>query len=108
MKEYAKGFYKSARWKKCRQAYIATRIMIDGGLCEECHEVIGYIVHHKKYITPENINDPDICLNFDNLEYVCKTCHDKFEGHGLNKGDTSIEFDENGQPRPKYIPPSNN
>lgn len=77
MKEYAKGFYKSAAWKRARQQVI-TR---SNGLCERCKArgiyKPGYIVHHKEYITPGNINNPNITLNLDNLEYVCEDCHNK-------------------------------
>ena len=72
MKEYAKGFYKSAAWKRARQQVI-TR---SNGLCERCKArgiyKPGYIVHHKEYITPGNISNPNITLNLDNLEYVCE------------------------------------
>ena len=70
MKEFAKGFYNSRAWKKCRRAYIDSRIMVDGGMCEICGERVGYIVHHKELLTPTNITDPSITLSFDNLQYV--------------------------------------
>ena len=38
MKDFAKKFYKSQAWQDCRKAYIAKRMQIDGGLCEECHD----------------------------------------------------------------------
>lgn len=73
--------------------------MIDGGMCEECHKNLGYIVHHKIKLTQQNINNADISLNHEHLEYVCKECHDNFEGHGLNKSAKPLcTFDENGQP----------
>lgn len=76
-KEWAKAFYKSKEWKECREAYIRSV----NGLCERClakgKVVPGYIVHHKVHLTPENIHDPEVSLNWDNLEYVCKKCHDK-------------------------------
>lgn len=106
MKDFAKTFYKSARWKKCRGAYIASRIMKDGGLCEECHEAVGYIVHHKQLLNQQNIDNPSVTLSFKNLEYVCKECHDKFEGHGLNRSNAVVLFDESGQPYP-INPPFN-
>ena len=58
---------------------------------------ISYIIVH---ITPENILNPDITLNHGNLEYVCKDCHDKFDGHGVNnkRQGLLVMFDENGQP----------
>lgn len=101
-KEWAKPFYNSSRWRRCRDTYISSRLAIDGGLCEECRERPGYIVHHKVLLTPDNISDPDISLNDKLMEYVCKDCHDLFEGHG-NSG-THIKpvcrFDSQGQPIP--------
>lgn len=100
-KDFAKAFYKSKRWQLCRQAYIAARILADGGLCEICHRNLGYIVHHKKMLTALNINNPDIALNHCNLQYVCKPCHDELDGHGVGtKKKLSVRFDENGQPLP--------
>ena len=72
--------------------------MTDGGLCEECQDKAGYIVHHKTILTRENISDPDISLNHNNLEYVCKDCHDLFDGHGLNKTKPLCRFTPDGQP----------
>ena len=72
-REFAKSFYNSAAWKKCRLAYIAYRKRVDGGMCESCHEVAGYIVHHKTELTPENINNPDIALGFGVEQYTVFT-----------------------------------
>jgi len=55
MQDFAKRFYRSQAWKACRAAYIARRLAIDGGLCEECRDQQGYIVHHRVTLTPENI-----------------------------------------------------
>src|SRR5690606_27192736 len=70
MQPWARSFYKSRAWQRCREAYIAYR----HGLCERCGAG-GKIVHHKVYLTPDNINDPEITLSFDNLELLCATCH---------------------------------
>jgi len=51
-KEYAKKFYNTRAWKECREGYIKSVY----GLCEKCQKT-GHIVHHKKYITPQNINN---------------------------------------------------
>lgn len=97
--EWAKAFYRSKRWQKCRDAYIKNRILADGGLCEECHDRPGYIVHHRKPLTQETIVDPEVALNHRFLEYVCKDCHDRFEGHGIGGGSRSLcRFDADGQP----------
>ena len=75
MRDFAERFYKSRTWHKCRTAYASSA----GGLCEECRKKglirAGVIVHHKVNITPENINDPTVTLNFDNLELLCRDCH---------------------------------
>lgn len=89
-RDFAKKFYSRKAWKRCRKSYIAQRIMIDGGMCEQCHKRPGKIVHHKRWLTPENISNPMVALNHDNLEYVCQDCHNKIE-------DTEYFFDSNGQ-----------
>lgn len=75
MKEYAKGFYKSPAWKECRKAYLKSK----RGLCERClaKGIINpaEIVHHTVWLTPDNINDPNITLDWNNLEAVCRSCH---------------------------------
>lgn len=104
-KEFAKKFYNSNKWKRCRDAYIAKRVSIDGGLCECCKKEQGYIVHHITSLTVDNINNPDVTLNEDNLRYECKHCHDLEEGHyydslGIKK--LKVRFDERGKPLPRW------
>lgn len=87
------SFYHSAAWLKCREAYIKSV----GGLCERClskgiYEP-GYIVHHKEYINADNLTDPEILLNFDNLEYLCLNCHNKEHF----KSQKRYSIDENGK-----------
>lgn len=68
-------FYKTKAWQDCRNAYIK-RV---GGLCEKCLKkgliVPAEIVHHKIHLNAENVSDPNISLNPDNLEALCRTCH---------------------------------
>ena len=71
MKPWAQWFYKSGM-ERTREAYIAYR----HGLCERCGAG-GKIVHHKVYLTPDNINDPAVTLNFENLELLCQECHNR-------------------------------
>lgn len=70
-------FYKTEQWKSTRDAYASSV----GGLCEHCYRngkiVPGEIVHHKVHLSPQNINDPDITLNWDNLVFLCRECHGK-------------------------------
>lgn len=75
MKEFAASFYKSKAWQNCRDGYAASV----GGLCEDCLKkglvTPGVIVHHKIALTPENITDPSVALNWNNLRLVCRNCH---------------------------------
>lgn len=75
MKEWAKQFYSSQAWKKCRDEYAKSK----GRLCERCLEKglykPGEIVHHKVMLTPQNIVDGSVTLDFDNLQLLCRDCH---------------------------------
>lgn len=99
--EYAKRFYKSTAWQRCRQGFIVSKF----GLCEKCKQP-GSIVHHKKHITPDNINDPSVTLHWDNLMLLCTDCHNTIHGqHRPTRDD--LEFDETGQvvPRRRRLSP---
>lgn len=100
---YASAFYASDAWHKCREGYIRHRQSVDGGMCEICHERVGYIVHHKKRISPANISDPNVTLSWNNLQYVCKACHDKIHEYGGRfREKRKIIFDSQGNP---IVPP---
>ena len=85
MKEFAKGFYNTALWQKTREQYMKYK----GGLCERCLQngIIraGEIVHHKTYLTRENITNPDVALSFANLELLCRQCHADEHDHNERK-----------------------
>jgi hypothetical protein len=76
-REFAKPFYNSAAWKRVRKSFIANRVSIDGGMCQMCHEELGYIVDHIVELTPENINDPNITLHWSNFQYLGLKCHNR-------------------------------
>jgi 5-methylcytosine-specific restriction enzyme A len=90
MKPWAKSFYKGKAWRQCRDAFFISKL----GLCERCGGP-GKIVHHKVYLTQDNINDPSISLNFNNLELLCQDCHNK-EHHGGKATRDDVMFDESG------------
>lgn len=90
MKPWAKSFYKGKAWRQCRDAFFISR----HGLCERCSGP-GKIVHHKIYLTPDNINDPDVSLNWSNLELLCQDCHNK-EHHGEKATRDDVMFDSDG------------
>ncbi len=89
MKPWAEKFYKSKAWIECRLAFLQSKFFI----CERCGGA-ATIAHHKIYLTPENINDPNITLNWDNLEALCQDCHNK--EHGGASTAEGLTFDENG------------
>jgi len=72
---FARAFYTSKAWRRCAHGYRAAK----SGLCERCLArgliVPGEEVHHKIRLTPEALKDPNISLNWDNLELLCKQCH---------------------------------
>ena len=75
-------FYTTWTWRKCRKAFAESK----GNLCERCLRR-GIIeagskdrpleVHHKTPLTAESITDPAVALSWDNLELLCKSCHDQ-------------------------------
>lgn len=79
--EFSKKFYKSKEWTQFRTQIILDRT-IDGEIrCEKCGRVIAESkqihIHHKTELTPENINDRMITLNPENVQVICKRCHDE-------------------------------
>src|SRR5699024_3635872 len=86
----SRAVYTSAAWIKCRTGYMQSQHYV----CERCGG-IGEICHHKTYITPENIHDPYITLNWDNLECVCQHCHNA-EHHTSPITRDGLQFDEEG------------
>ena len=69
-KEWAKAFYASGPWQRVRE-YVLRR---DRFMCQRCKRPAD-TVHHKVRLTPDNIHDPMISLNPDNLEAICDDCH---------------------------------
>jgi len=77
LKDFAEKLYKSKAWQHTRTAYMHSV----GGLCERCLKKGLYrpavIVHHKVYLTAENIDNPEISLAWKNLEALCRDCHEE-------------------------------
>lgn len=101
-RDFAIAFYHSMPWRRARNAY-----MREGhGLCERCLRKGVYrkadIVHHKIHLSPANINDPTVTLDFANLERVCRDCHAKEhpEIYGEVR-EPRCAFDEDGNVVPR-------
>ena len=104
-KPFAREFYNSTRWKRCREAYKKYKHC----LCERCLDqgliVPGEIVHHKIHLTPDNIDDDSIALNFENLELLCRDHHMEEHNAEINAGrkkqyDQRYWIDEDGGVHP--------
>ena len=101
MKTFAKQFYTSRAWSRCRVAYRKSV----GGLCEVCLTKglykPGEIVHHKIELTPMNITNPKITLDWNNLQLVCRDCHAQIHDgrHGRKKRRYTINEDGSIAPR---------
>lgn len=104
---WAKTFYNSTQWKKCRE----TILKRDRYRCQTpgCYNPAEE-VHHKTKLTPKNINDPMVSMNPENLISLCGDCHkakherDKRDGR-LKKTRymqqailPEVEFDKEGYP----------
>ena len=97
-RDFAKKFYKSTAWQQCREAALKR----DHYLCVGCGEA-GQEEHHKEWLKPENINDPNVTLNMGNLVTLCRDCHHKVhernqysKKNGIQEG---LAFDSNGNLR---------
>ncbi|GHU54720.1 hypothetical protein FACS1894132_09790 [Clostridia bacterium] len=97
-------FYRSADWKTARNNYVKQRFDEDKGKCEYCRQVEGEEVHHIIPLSPKNINDKNITVNFENLKYLCRECHSRNEQVRADKYKNppfkihnGTYFDENGK-----------
>ena len=78
-------FYKSKTWQKFRDVVIASNTDADGFVqCAICGKPIlkryDLIVHHKKELTEENVDNALISLNPENVECVHFKCHNQLHG----------------------------
>lgn len=76
--------YRRAEWDQVRE-YVIARVH---GLCEECTRQgrieAGRDVDHIVPLTAANKDDWNIAYNPDNLQLLCKDCHDR--KHGRTSG----------------------
>ena len=107
-REFAKAFYNSEAWTTCKRRYIQLMPRYMRGLCEKCYadgkHIKGQELHHKVWLTPNNIHDSNVTLNHDNLILLCRDCHR--EAHGDRKPSQYV-FNDQGEliPNIKYNAP---
>lgn len=70
----------------CRKPWrdLSYRLKVERGKCDRCgwmpvtKDDWKYLIgHHRKEVTEQNVDDPAVSLNPDNIEILCHTCHDK-------------------------------
>lgn len=97
-REFSRKFYKSKQWAKTRE-YIFNKYH---GLCNKCGSP-GEEVHHIIWLSPKNIDIPEIALGEDNLVLLCRNCH-----VGIHRTVTTTKdeykFNENGELVPIQTP----
>lgn len=95
---YADKFYNSTRWRKLSKMVAEKHFYI----CDICGKPCKrYIVHHKIKLNADNINNPDISLNENNLQLLCLECHTKLHEaqgdiHKRKDAGRTIFFDADG------------
>lgn len=94
MQKFAEGFYGRIAWKNIRSQAMKR----DAYLCVDCMKKGLYTpaeeVHHIIPLTPQNIDDPSVSLNLDNLVSLCRDCHEA--RHKPNRSDR-YKIDEFGR-----------
>lgn len=73
---------------------------VPSGMCERCYHH-GFlnpakVVHHITHVSPENVDDPSVTLNLDNLMRLCQDCHAAVHSKNADIGPRRYRFDENG------------
>lgn len=75
-------FYQSDEWRRLRDVVINDRTKDDGFVYDEVTgkpilKPYDIILHHKEYLTEDNVNDVSISLNPDNLQIVSHKTHNQ-------------------------------
>ena len=78
------GIYQSTEWKKIRKLKLQ-----QNPLCEECLKM-GLItpaqcVHHRIWLTLDNVHNPEIALNMENLVSLCLQCHNNIHSRSAHQ-----------------------
>lgn len=102
-----KDFYNSKAWKDVRKNVWLKQHL----LCNRCGKPVYVdgisdylpkekrrigIVHHKIYLDNINVYDDNIALNEDNLEGICKECHEE-EHHQDIANRKGYMFNDDGE-----------
>lgn len=71
--------------------------VVPPGMCERCFARgelrPAKVVHHIIHLSPENIDNPNISLSFDNFQRLCQDCHAAVHA---GTSESRVTFDEMG------------
>jgi len=95
-------FYGTKEWVKLAR-YIRIKYYYT---CQVCGRR-GVYVHHIIHITNDNLNDPNITLNENNLTLLCLDCHNDIH-MGTSAVRKDLKFDGKGNLVKKSNPPGTN
>jgi 5-methylcytosine-specific restriction endonuclease McrA len=86
MTRHAEIYHNKKEWKAAREECRKRA----NGLCERCKKkgIIksGTTAHHKVWLTDDNKCDWNIAYNQDNLEWICRECHEEEHGRRIDTG----------------------
>jgi len=78
--DWQSKFYTGQVWRKFRHALVLER----GMRCERCGRLLKdeseIEADHVKELTPETVNNPKVSLNPNNIQLLCKNCHNQKHG----------------------------
>lgn len=86
------AFYNSTAWRRLSKTFLLSKNYI----CERCG-LPADIAHHKQYLNPANISNPEISMNPVNLESLCLECHNKEHFSSGGAIAAGYAFDGNGE-----------
>ena len=69
--------------------------MRERGICQVCGKR-GTEVHHIIELNDENVDDPNIALNPDNLQLLCTACHNQMRAEKEGRNPNRVEFTADG------------
>ena len=91
--EEVRAFYHSGQWHKVREVAMQREAYV----CRLCGRAAS-VCHHIKEVSADNVNDPAITLNLDNLMCLCQACHNRIHGEERRRVTREgLAFDRNGR-----------
>ncbi len=91
---FPKKLYNSSAWKNLARNIRERQFY----RCQVCGALNATAVHHIHPLTPENVENPRVALNPDNLILLCADCHNKVHDRAYAMSDERplYSFDASG------------